>query len=165
VIVLVLGGTRSGKSEVAEAVAGDLAGPGEEPVTVVVPGAGTDADMAVRIEVHRARRPTSWRTVECGPALLAALDEAEGTVLIDSLGTWVAASDDLAVDGAGLVRALQGRSAPTVVVSEEVGLSVHPTTPAGRRFVDSLGELNRDVARVADEVRLVVAGRSLRLDS
>ena len=43
-------------------------------------------------------------------------------------------------------------------------MSVHPATEVGRRFVDVLGELNRRVAEVADDVLLVVAGRALRLE-
>ena len=65
---------------------------------------------------------------------------------------------------AALVDALSTRRGDTVVVSEEVGLSVHPTTEVGRRFVDVLGELNRRVAEIADDVLLVVAGRALRLE-
>jgi adenosyl cobinamide kinase/adenosyl cobinamide phosphate guanylyltransferase len=52
----------------------------------------------------------------------------------------------------------------TVLVSEEVGLGVHPATEVGRRFADALGELNWAVAEVADRVLLVVAGRVLPLD-
>ena len=51
-----------------------------------------------------------------------------------------------------------------MVVSEEVGLGVHPPTEVGRRFADALGSLNRAVADVADRVLLVVAGRVLPLD-
>ena len=50
-----------------------------------------------------------------------------------------------------------------MLVSEEVGLSVHPPTEIGRLFVDVLGELNRAVAGRADRVLLVVAGRVLDL--
>ena len=89
-------------------------------------------------------------------------------MLVDSLGTWVAAHDDLAPDVAELVAALRARAAravgATVVVSEEVGLGVHPPTEVGRRFADALGALNREVAGVADRVLLVVAGRVLPLD-
>ena len=46
-----------------------------------------------------------------------------------------------------------------MVVSEEVGLGVHPSTELGRRFRDALGDVNQAVAAVADEVLLVVAGR------
>ena len=49
-------------------------------------------------------------------------------------------------------------------MSEEVGLGVHPSTEAGRHFRDALGELNRAVADIADEVLLVIAGRVLPLD-
>ena len=163
-IVLVLGGARSGKSAMAERVAAALAG--DRPVTVlataVVPGG--DADMAARVAAHRARRPPSWPTVETGPELIASLSAADGTVLVDSLGSWVAAQPGMAVEGDGLCRALVSRGAEdTVMVSEEVGLGVHPSSAAGRRFRDVLGELNQAVASVADEVVLAAAGRALRL--
>jgi adenosyl cobinamide kinase/adenosyl cobinamide phosphate guanylyltransferase len=166
VITLVLGGTRSGKSEVAEA----LAAAAPPPITYVATGTATDADMAARIAAHRERRPSGWATVEAGtsgtsdspdlPDVLASLD---GSVLVDSLGTWVAGLPDLAPDAAGLVRCLRSRRGDTIVVSEEVGLGVHATTAAGRRFADELGALNRAVAEVADDVLLVIAGRVLPL--
>ncbi|HYZ97325.1 MAG TPA: bifunctional adenosylcobinamide kinase/adenosylcobinamide-phosphate guanylyltransferase [Acidimicrobiales bacterium] len=159
-ITLVLGGTRSGKSEVAES----LAAASGDPVTVVATGSATDDDMAARIAAHRARRPASWPTVEAAADLPAVLAAVDGPALVDSLGTWVAASADLTPDVAALRRALTARSAGTVVVSEEVGLGVHAPTELGRRFADVLGELNRAVAEIADEVLLVVAGRVLPLE-
>ena len=158
-IVLVLGGTRSGKSEIAEQLASRLG----EPVTVVVPGLVGDDDFNARVAAHRARRPPAWATVECAAQLAGALHAAPGTVLVDSLGTWVATVPGLAVDPAPVVDALRSRHGSTVLVSEEVGLSVHPASEAGRRFVDVLGELNRIVAAAADEVFLAVAGRIQRL--
>jgi adenosylcobinamide kinase/adenosylcobinamide-phosphate guanylyltransferase len=59
---------------------------------------------------------------------------------------------------------LDGRVGDAVLVSEEVGLGVHPPTALGVRFRDVVGEVNAAVAEVADDVRLVVAGRGLRLD-
>ena len=53
---------------------------------------------------------------------------------------------------------------PLVLVSDEVGLGVHPSTAAGLRFRDTLGELNVAVAEIADDVLLVVAGRVLPLE-
>ena len=158
-ITLVLGGARSGKSEVAERLAGD----GD--VTYLATGAATDADMAARIAAHAARRPPSWSTVECGgdlPAALAA--RSDGVVLVESLGTWVAGAPGFAADVDGLCHALADRRGDTIVVSEEVGLGVHPSSEAGRRFRDALGECNRRVADVADRVLLVVAGRVLPLE-
>ena len=63
-----------------------------------------------------------------------------------------------------LIDVLSRRQGDTVIVSEEVGLGVHPSTEVGRAFRDVLGDVNRAVAEVADEVLLVVAGRVLPLD-
>jgi adenosylcobinamide kinase/adenosylcobinamide-phosphate guanylyltransferase len=161
VITLLLGGARSGKSEVAERIAARL----PEPITylaTMVPG--NDPELARRIEAHRVRRPARWRTVQVSADLPALLRSVPGPVLLDGLGPWVAASPGMIVDAGALCAAMTGRAADTVVVSEEVGLGVHPATEAGRRFRDALGTLNQSVSAVADEVFLVVAGRMLRLD-
>jgi adenosyl cobinamide kinase/adenosyl cobinamide phosphate guanylyltransferase len=88
----------------------------------------------------------------------------EGIVLVDSLGPWVAAHAGRVPTGA-LCTALTERAGPTFVVSEEVGLGVHPMTDTGRRFRDELGTVNQAVATLADRVLLVVAGRALPLDA
>ena len=162
-ITLVLGGTRSGKSEVAESLVAGTPGL----VTYVATGLVTDEDMAARIDAHRARRPSEWATIEAGADLGGVLAGLTGHVLVDSLGTWIARHDDLAPDTDGLCAALRTRAAghgDTVIVSEEVGLGVHPPTDVGRRFADALGTLNRAVADVSDRVLLVVAGRVLPLE-
>lgn len=172
-LTLVLGGTRSGKSVVAEQLvadtvsdaAADAAAGAHVAVTYVATASVADADMERRVAAHRARRPSAWATEELGdgaelPALLARL---EGVVLVDSLGAWLASVPGLAVDVPALVGALRGRRGVTVVVSEEVGLAVHPPTPLGRAFVDTLGRCNQAVAAAADRVLLVVAGRALEL--
>jgi len=162
-LTLVLGGTRSGKSRIAEGLAARLGSSVTYLATAAVqPG---DGDHEARIAVHRDRRPATWTTTECPdpaalPALLARID---GPVLVDSLGSWIAAHPDLAADGPALAAALRARIPPTVVVSEEVGWSLHAPTPVGRRFVDAVGSLNQEVAAVADRVLLVVAGRILDL--
>jgi adenosyl cobinamide kinase/adenosyl cobinamide phosphate guanylyltransferase len=166
-VTLVLGGARSGKSEWAERLASAL----PQPVTyVATAGRGavhSDPDFAARIEAHRRRRPATWTTIESDADLIDVLAGLEGTVLVDALGTWVAAVSDFAVDTPGLCAVLRARTAAasTVVVSEEVGLGVHPYTAAGGHFRDVMGVVNRAVADVADEVLLVVAGRALRLDA
>lgn len=161
-ITLVLGGARSGKSELAERLALERANGG--PVTYVATGTATDADMAARIEAHRRRRPEGWVTVEVGLELAETLRRLEGSVLLDSLGTWVAGTPGFDVPTADLCDALQQRPGDTVVVSEEVGLGVHPASEAGRLFRDALGVVNLTVASVADEALLVVAGRALMLE-
>ena len=187
--VLVLGGARSGKSEQAE-----LRLAGEPDVTYVAAGAvlagevlagevlagagGTagDPEWAARVAAHRARRPAWWRTAETTD-LAGALSGARGTLLIDGVGTWLAAVMDecgawdssagsaarLAARVAGLISAWRQTEAHVVAVSDEAGLGVVPGTPAGRLFRDELGRLNQSLAAESEEAELVVAGRIVPL--
>jgi adenosylcobinamide kinase/adenosylcobinamide-phosphate guanylyltransferase len=171
--VLVLGGARSGKSERAE-----LRLAGEPEVTYVATGSdgAGDPEWAARVAAHRARRPAWWRTAETTD-LASVLRTARGAVLIDGIGTWLAAVMDecgawaggaadlarLAARTAGLVGAWRQAAACVVAVSDETGLGVVPATPAGRLFRDELGRLNRALAAESEEAELVVAGRVLPL--
>ncbi|MGI9119272.1 MAG: bifunctional adenosylcobinamide kinase/adenosylcobinamide-phosphate guanylyltransferase [Acidimicrobiales bacterium] len=162
-ITLVLGGAASGKSSVAEALAAGLSAPVTYVATATVDA--HDLDLCARIAAHQARRPSSWATVEAtAPStLVPSLRACRGTALVDALGTWVASAPELAVDPESLTRALLERDGDSIVVSDEVGMGVHPSAAVGRRFRDVLGNVNQEVAAVADEVLLVVAGRVLPL--
>lgn len=161
-ITLVLGGARSGKSEVGERLLAGLPAPRTFVATWVVDPA--DGDMVDRVERHRQRRPEDWTVVEVEDGDLAAtMTSLEGSVLVDGLGTWVAQLPGFAGDGTELAGALARRGGATVVVSDEVGMGVHPETEVGRRFRDELGRVNRELGDAADEVLLVVAGRTLRI--
>ncbi|MFT4081408.1 MAG: bifunctional adenosylcobinamide kinase/adenosylcobinamide-phosphate guanylyltransferase [Nocardioides sp.] len=174
--VLVTGGVRSGKSRHAESLMLRSAPVG--PVTYVAPGpsAEDDADWAARIAAHRARRPARWRTLESHD--LGAALATPGPVLLDCLGTWLAAmldDHDLwdaptatitgAVDAelARAERALRERVDPGILVTNEVGLGVVPEHRSGRIFRDLLGTVNQRLGAACDEVHLVVAGRVLVL--
>jgi adenosyl cobinamide kinase/adenosyl cobinamide phosphate guanylyltransferase len=161
VLTFVLGGMRSGKSEIAE----QLAAASGAPVTVIATArrSAADTEFTARIDRHRARRPPEWTTIEVNSDLPRVLGECPGTVLVDTLGTYVAGAPDFCIDSDELCRALRARHGDTIVVSDEVGLAVHPATEAGRSFADALGECNRAVSTVADRVLLVVAGRTLEL--
>lgn len=175
-ITLVLGGVRSGKSAVAEHHAGEFAsaldgpsGRGVNHVTYLATArvAIDDPAMAERIAAHRKRRPASWATIEAPYSLAETLGTTKGVVLLDSLGTWLAdildTPDEVAQNVDDLLAALAGRADPTVIVSEEVGMSVHPATEIGRHFADCMGELNRRISEIADHCLLVVAGRVTEL--
>ncbi len=170
--VLVLGGARSGKSERAE-----LRLAGEPDVTYVATGrlGADDPDWAARVAAHRARRPPWWRTAETTD-LAGLLGTARGALLIDGIGSWLAAILDecgwddaaaaretLAGRIAGLTGAWRQTRACVVAVSDETGMGVVPATPAGRLFRDELGRLNQALAAESEEAELIVAGRVLPL--
>lgn len=159
-ITLITGGARSGKSTLAERLAAERG----LPVSYLATAHVDDEDMAERVRQHKERRPTDWMTLEVGTELVPALTELDGLAIVECLGTWVADFPDFATDTEGLLIALRSRHGDTIVVTNEVGLGVHPYTEVGRRFRDALGNVNRAVAEISDEVLLVVSGRVLRLD-
>lgn len=174
--VLVTGGVRSGKSFHAESLL-----VGEPVVTYVAPGPtieeDPDPDWAARVRAHQSRRPTHWKTLETRD-LAAAIEEAEGAVLVDCLGTWLTAQID-ELDGWALIRedweptlmkrleaaadAIGRHRKKIVLVTNEVGMGVVPERISGRIFRDLLGIVNQRIADECDEVLLVIAGRVLTL--
>ena len=158
-ITLVLGGARSGKSAIAEQLAASYG----EAVVYVATAEVTDDDFAKRVMQHRQRRPAGWLTVESADLPGALHAHPGGPLLVDSLGTWIARHDDFRVEIDDVLKSLAARTGPTVLVSEEAGLGVHPETSAGRRWRDVLGDVNHAVAAIADSVLLVVAGRVIEL--
>ncbi|WP_433138654.1 bifunctional adenosylcobinamide kinase/adenosylcobinamide-phosphate guanylyltransferase [Actinomadura nitritigenes] len=166
---LLLGGSRSGKSAEAEL---RLAGCPDVLYAATGPVRDDDPEWSARVEAHRDRRPAWWRTAETTD-LAGVLASASGAVLVDGIGTWLAAAMDVAGawDDPGrvlprldaLVEAWRGTAARVVAVSDEVGLSLVPATPSGRAFRDMLGLVNQRLAAESEEAALVVAGRVLEL--
>lgn len=168
-LTVLLGGARSGKSTLAVRLG--RAHPGPVVYVATSPRIAGDDDLAARVSAHRAERPASWSTVETETDLTGAL-QAAGTalVIVDCVTTWVGnlvhhghAEPDVlaAVDAA--IAAATGRGAPTVVVSNEVGLGIVPDNPLARTYRDLLGRANQRWVAAADRALLMVAGRALPL--
>ncbi len=180
---LIIGGARSGKSREAELrLAGEpavtylAAGPWADESWTGADGA-PDAEWAARVASHRAARPSWWRTVETLDiaTALGAADRDAAALLIDGIGTWLAAIMDQ--DGAWaeptaagaldrvadriavLTAAWRQASGLVVAVTDQVGEGLVPAYPAGRAFRDQLGWLNQLLAAESDLVLHVVAGR------
>jgi len=167
--ILVLGPTKSGKSEWAE----QLALQSGRPVVYVATSqvAPEDVEWQARIEAHRRRRARTWRTLEVPIALAATLAQATPTDcwLIDSLGTWVAnrldqADDRWLQETTELLSAIAQFPGTLILVAEETGWGVVPAYPLGRTFRDRLGTLTRQVGASVDIPYLVVAGFAINLN-
>lgn len=174
--ILVTGGVRSGKSRYAE---GLLAA---HPQVIYLtsgplPDPAVDVEWAARVELHRARRPVGWTTMET-TRFAEALDRSEVPVLVDDLGTWVSsvvdalgtwdvplarwqASFDIELEA--LSNAWRDFGGLAVAVTNEVGWGLVSEHRSGRIFADLLGRTNQALAAVSDRVVLVVAGRTLDL--
>ena len=175
-LTVVIGGTRSGKSAHAEALAAATG----LPVRYVATADRTDDSMRARIDAHATRRPAAWTTQEAGGALAVALGGAHGEcVLLDGLGPWIAtrlhragAFDDpgrLASVTAEVLaevdRSVEALSVAgaAIVVAEQAGEGVLPIDVTSRAWVDLLGEATQRFAARANRVDLVVAGRVVTL--
>jgi adenosylcobinamide kinase/adenosylcobinamide-phosphate guanylyltransferase len=166
-VKLVLGGARSVKSRFALELASKAPS-----VTFVATARACDDEMRVKIERHRAERPAHWKTRE-EPLkladLIAEIDACDDLVLVDCLTLFAAnlmeahGQDMLALLAAtqDLISALRNAKCRVVLVSNEVGGGIVPAYAAGRQFRDVLGELNQQVAAIADEVILMIAGLPL----
>jgi adenosylcobinamide kinase/adenosylcobinamide-phosphate guanylyltransferase len=134
------------------------------------PSLPDDPSWQERLQRHRQRRPPQWGCREVGGELAAALADLEPVQLglVDSLGTWVAAHLDLepedwALCCADLITAIRRCRAPLVVVCEETGWGVVPSTVAGSRFRDRLGTLQQELQSQSEAAWLVLQGRAIDL--
>ena len=161
------GGARSGKSALAVEIGRRHAGG----VTFVATSPPIDGDLADRIARHRAERP-AWPTIEEPLDVAGALDgPGDDLVIVDCLTLWVnnllhRGDADDGHRGAARDRPLRlppTEPDPTVVITNEVGLGVHPETELGRRYRDLLGRVNQHWAQAADVALLLVAGRAVPL--
>ena len=171
-LILVGGGARSGKSAHALALARGL---GSRRVFVATARAGDD-EMRARVARHVADRGDDFLTIEepmAVPELLADLSGPDVAV-VDCLTLWLSnlllspshaggSPEVIEARVEDLARAARAAPFHVVLVTNEVGMGVHPETQLGRTFRDLAGRAHQRLARAADEVHLAVLGVVLRI--
>lgn len=161
-IILVTGGARSGKSAIAEGRALSFTGH----ATYIATAQAFDAEMEQRIAAHQARRGPEWGNLHAPFDLAEALHESDhAPCLVDCLTLWLTnmmlAEKDWREQS--LLEALAARTAPVVLVTNEVGGGIVPDNALARAFRDEAGLLNQRVAAMADEVILAVCGLPMKV--
>lgn len=160
---LILGGVRSGKSRLAER----LAGASGLPVTYIATAAAGDDEMRARIAAHRARRPAAWCLVEEPRALVEALRShaaPDRCLLVDCLTLWLTnllmAEDpsSLEHERAALLDMLPSLPGQLILVSNETNMGIMPLGALTRRYCDEAGGLHQALAQICERVILTVAG-------
>jgi len=170
-LILITGGVRSGKSRLAERLAGERG----DRVTYIATMEALDDEVRERIRVHRNRRPPHWVTVEAPCAVAEAIAERGPTsdaIVVDCLGLLVSnillrqpAEMPYAERCAEVLERVRQIAevaakvpATVIVVSNEVGWGVVPESLLGRLFRDAMGWCNQILAASAGRVFLTVAG-------
>jgi len=162
-VILVTGGSRSGKSRCALELALEYSRR-----VFIATAEVTDGEMGERIRRHREERRDLFTTIEEHLDLAGALDSLpEGTqvALVDCLTVWLGnlfhQLGDVDLDSshvAAFLTALEDPPCDLILVTNEVGMGLVPPDPLSRRFRDVAGLLNQEVARRAHRVILTVCG-------
>lgn len=178
----IVGGARSGKSTYAETLAAR-----RQNVLYIATAKSDEPGMEQRIELHRARRPDHWQTVErykgfgthdWSERIRESKPEA---VLLDCLTLLISnhlfdcgeivdeSKVDLVKIEAGICSEIDALIASVedrgdlIIVSNEVGLGLSSPYPLGNLFRDLSGRVNRYVAERADQVTFMAVGLPLKL--
>ena len=160
---LILGGARSGKSRLAERLAGESG----LRVTYVATSQPLDGEMSARVAHHRARRPAHWGLVEEPLELARVLRESaapDACLLVDCLTLWLTnllMLDDparLDAEREALLACLGELPGRLLLVSNETGLGVVPLGELTRRYVDEAGWLHQAIAERCERVVFTVVG-------
>ena len=163
-VTLVLGGVRSGKSRYAQILASRY-----RRVTFLATARPSDREMRERIARHQRDRSASWKTVEAPLDLHKTITSESlkaDLLLVDCLTLFVANAmtrDQKKPDSARLAteqvcQAIRSSRASVIVVSNEVGSGIVPAYRSGRIYRDLLGQMNQEIAKIADNVVFMIAG-------
>lgn len=159
---LVLGGTRSGKSRLAEQLATDTG----FSVTYIATATAGDGEMGERIALHQQRRPNNWALCEEPVRLSQALithAKPNHCLLVDCLTLWLTnllmQNDEvLNKEKSALLDCLSRLPGCIIFVSNETNMGITPMGELSRRYVDEAGLLHQQIAAESEQVILTVAG-------
>jgi len=167
-ITFITGGARSGKSSFAQQMA-ESASP--NPVYLATARVW-DEDFRLRIERHQSDRGPHWINIEEEKQLSDC--EVEGqTVLLDCITLWLT---NIFFDNQfDMDRSLEEAKAEwnrfvqkemnLIVVSNELGMGVHPIEESARKFADLQGWMNQYIAQQASQVFLMISGIPVKIKS
>ena len=178
-IVLITGGSRSGKSTFAEELLKD-----QNDVLYIATAKVTDEEMKDRIQKHQQRRNKEWTTYEGYKNLDAVVEkDCNHSILLDCVTIM---TTNLMFDNEGdfdhmtmeetdqlllavkkefekFIQKAKAMNKTLVMVTNEVGSGLVPEYKLSRVFRDIAGSTNQFIASFCDEVYFVTCGIPLKL--
>lgn len=165
---LIIGGTRSGKSDFAIKLSSSVKGT----KAYLATAEPLDPEMRERIELHKRSRPGDWDTIEEPVRIYDRIGEISNEynlILIDCLTLWLSnimgrMNRDLVIKEIDrLAGQVKSASSNIVLVSNEVGMGIVPDNELARSFRDLSGLMNQKMADISSEVHLLFSGIPLRI--
>lgn len=165
-VKFIIGGTRSGKSSYAQQLAEEHS---EHPVYLATARIW-DEDFKRRVERHRSDRGEQWTTIE-EEKNLHKLELDGKTVVLDCITLWLTSiyhDQDYNLDQSlEIAKEIWDQFIQNdmhlIIVSNELGMSIHPESEVARKFTDLQGWMNQYIASKSDEVYLMTAGIPLKV--
>ena len=166
---LITGGARSGKSTLAVNIGRSHLGK----VIFIATAPNLDDDMSDRIKRHQLERP-DWETIEEECEILFHLKRGNSgdLLIVDCITLWVSnllyrGKTEKEIIEAATEIGQAARTSPCafVMVTNEVGLGIHPETQLGREYRDILGKVNQILVKKSTRALLVISGRVMNLNS
>ncbi len=165
-ITFITGGQRSGKSSFAQRLAEEQS---EAPIYLATAHIWDD-DFKQRVARHQADRGEQWQTIE-EEFLLSKHNFTGKTVLLDCVTLWLTnifyknkndVEQSLEIAKQEWDKLIQ-QNFKLIVVSNELGMGVHPENEVARKFADLQGWMNQYIAKTADTVLLMVSGIPVKI--
>ena len=166
-LILVSGPTRGGKSKWAENLLNDCA----DVVYIATSENDNSESWLNRITEHRLRRPPHWNLIEGSKDIIESITSLTDntSILIDSLGGYIAQfinfkQDDWIKIESQFIKCISNKQSLIVIVIEETGWGVVPSTQLGNIFRDRLGSCAQKLEQFSDQSWLVIQGRAVNLN-
>ncbi len=166
-VILVGGGSRSGKSRYALALA-EVHG---QRLGFVATAQVLDDEMRDRVRRHQLDRGASFITIEESFDVAGVVEDRAkqfDAVVIDCLTVWLSnlmlsGDRDVEAEISRLVSVACKASCGIVMVTNEVGCGIVPENELARRFRDQAGLLNQRIAEIASRVYFMAFGCPMRV--
>lgn len=178
-VILVTGGSRSGKSKFAENLLNDT-----DDVLYIATALVTDGEMEDRIKKHKESRNQNWATYEGFKDLDKAIEKYNHkNIMLDCVTVMVTNLlfdkqrdfDNISMDEVDeilnevkkqfdiFINKVRQKDINLVMVTNEVGSGLVPEYKLSRIFRDIAGFINQFIASKSDEVYFVTCGLPLKL--
>ncbi|MCS7232285.1 MAG: bifunctional adenosylcobinamide kinase/adenosylcobinamide-phosphate guanylyltransferase [Elusimicrobiota bacterium] len=164
-IILISGGIKSGKSSFALSFFNK-----NDRVYFIATAEAKDQEMRKKIILHKKIRPKNFITIEEPVEIINKISKLEKTssVVVDCVNIWIAnmlgiyTNKKILLNVESLCKCLENFKI-SIVVSNEVGMSLVSPNKLGRRFQELLGTANQILAKLADEVYCMFCGLPIKI--